>query len=211
MSELLPPNSTDLERRLAETGSAISDVPVPTRSVWDPNTAPAEQLPWLAWALSVDSWNPEWTEEQKRQTIRASSIVHRYKGTAAALKENLAALGFPIRVQEWYQQEPPGKPGTFRLVIDAQQTGVPDTAALRFMPVVLATKNLRSHLDLIELRALTKTHVYVGAQCLTGQEVTLRYADTQYVAFEPGFVEAETGLNQLTNVDLVQAMGLNNG
>lgn len=211
MTSFLPNNSTELERALDAANERITDLLVPIRDVWSATSAAADMLPWLAWAFSVDTWNPNWTEEQKREVIRSSVPVHRYKGTAAALKEALAALGFPIRVQEWYQQEPMGKPGTFRLVIDAQQTGVPDTAALRFMPVVLAAKNLRSHLDLIELRALTKTHVYVVAQCLTGQEVTLRYADTQYVAFEPGFVEAETGLNQLTNVDLVQAMGLNNG
>lgn len=211
MSELLPPNSTDLERRLAETGSAISDVPVPTRSVWDPNTAPAEQLPWLAWALSVDAWDPLWSENQKRQTIRASIQVHRTKGTFGAIKDALAALGFPIRVQEWYQQDPPGKPGTFRLLIDVDQIGVPNSSALRFMPVVEAAKNLRSHLDTIELRVATKTRAYRGAVTAAGFELTIRPSDTQYAALEPGFALAESGLHQLTNVDLVQALELKNG
>ncbi|APQ13423.1 phage tail protein I [Pseudomonas oryzihabitans] len=211
MRDLLPPNSTHLERRLAQVGSAISDVPVPTRSVWNPDTAPAEQLPWLAWALSVDAWDPLWSENQKRQTIRASLQVHRSKGTFGAIKDALAALGFPIRVQEWYQQTPPGQPGTFRLLIEVNQMGVPNSSALRFLPVVEAAKNLRSHLDTIELHIATKARTYHGAVTAAGFELTIRPSDTQYAALEPGFVQAESGLHQLTNVDLVQALELKNG
>lgn len=211
MTTLLPNNATDLERALDAAVERLTDLPVPIRQVWSPTKAPAEMLPWLAWAFSVDTWNPEWTENQKREVIRTSVPVHRYKGTAAAMKEALAALGFPIRVQEWYQQEPQGRPGTFRLLIDVDQTGVPNNGALKFMPVVLAAKNLRSHLDIIELRATTKARAYVGGYCRAGQELTLRPSDTQYAGLEPGFAEAEAGLHQLTNVDLVQALELKNG
>ncbi|QDD91331.1 phage tail protein I [Pseudomonas oryzihabitans] len=211
MRDLLPPNSTHLERRLAQVGSAISEVPVPTRSVWNPDTAPAEQLPWLAWALSVDAWDPLWSENQKRQTIRASLQVHRSKGTFGAIKDALAALGYPLRVQEWYQQTPPGQPGTFRLLIEVDQVGVPNSSAERFLAVVEAAKNLRSHLDTIELRATTKARAYSACVARAGQELTLRPSDTQYAAHEPSFVEAESGLNQITNVGLVQALELKNG
>ncbi|KTT25133.1 phage tail protein I [Pseudomonas rhizoryzae] len=211
MRDLLPPNSTHLERRLAQVGSAISDVPVPTRSVWNPDTAPAEQLPWLAWALSVDAWDPLWSENQKRQTIRASLQVHRSKGTFGAIKDALAALGYPLRVQEWYQQTPPGQPGTFRLLIEVDQVGVPNSSAERFLAVVEAAKNLRSHLDTIELHVASRNRRYRAAVTMAGFELTLRPSDLQYAVLEPGFVEAEFGLHQLTNVDLVQALELKNG
>ena len=34
---------------------------------------PADVLPWLGWALSVDDWDQDWSEQQKRSAIAASS------------------------------------------------------------------------------------------------------------------------------------------
>ena len=53
--DLLPANATPLERALAETTARLSDVAVPIRDLWSPENCPTELLPWLAWALSVDS------------------------------------------------------------------------------------------------------------------------------------------------------------
>ena len=208
MRDLLPPNSTHLERRLAQVGSAISEVPVPTRTVWNPDTAPAEQLPWLAWALSVDAWDPLWSENQKRQTIRASLQVHRSKGTFGAIKDALAALGYPLRVQEWYQQTPPGQPGTFRLLIEVDQVGVPNSSAERFLAVVEAAKNLRSHLDTIELHVASRNRRYRAAVTMAGFELTLKAADLQHAAFVPELAQVDADLHQITNVDLVHALGI---
>lgn len=40
MNSLLPPGSTSLERRLAQTCSGISDLQVPLRDLWNPATCP---------------------------------------------------------------------------------------------------------------------------------------------------------------------------
>ncbi|STM46911.1 phage tail protein I [Escherichia coli] len=50
MNSLLPPGSTPLERRLAQTCSGISDLQVPLRDLWNPATCPVSFLPYLAWA-----------------------------------------------------------------------------------------------------------------------------------------------------------------
>ena len=79
----------------------VSSVPVLVRESWNFDTCPAELLPWLAWAFSVDEWNVEWTESVKREVLRASFDVHRTKGTLAAVKRIFAALGFgEIQVDE---------------------------------------------------------------------------------------------------------------
>lgn len=49
MNSLLPPGSTSLERRLAQTCSGISDLQVPLRDLWNPATCPVSFLPYLAW------------------------------------------------------------------------------------------------------------------------------------------------------------------
>lgn len=51
---LLPRNASDLERQAAQALAQIQRVPIPLRQLWNPNTCPAELLPYLAWSLSVD-------------------------------------------------------------------------------------------------------------------------------------------------------------
>lgn len=71
----------------------ISDVPTPLRDLWRPDSCPADLLPWLAWTLSVDVWDPSWTEATKRGVIAASIDVHRHKGTRSAVVSALRSAG----------------------------------------------------------------------------------------------------------------------
>ncbi|MDC7787366.1 phage tail protein I [Rhodoplanes sp. TEM] len=56
------------------------------RTLWDPWTCPAAQLPLLAWAWSVDIWNPAWPEHRKRQVIAESPAFHEAKTTVAGYR-----------------------------------------------------------------------------------------------------------------------------
>lgn len=92
-ADLLPSNSTPLERAMATAAARILAIDLPIDRMWDPETIPAEFLPWLAWSLSVDIWDPEWTEETKRKAIAASIEVHRHKGSVGAVKRAVEAAG----------------------------------------------------------------------------------------------------------------------
>lgn len=94
MATLLPPNRTEAEEALDLATARIGAVPVPNAALWNPDTCPAALLPWLAHALSVDEWDPRWSEEVQRAVIRASIEVHRRKGTVASVKRALAAAGY---------------------------------------------------------------------------------------------------------------------
>ncbi|MBB5046795.1 hypothetical protein HNR60_001543 [Rhodopseudomonas rhenobacensis] len=61
------------------------------RTLWDPWTCPADQLPLLAWAWSVDFWRSEWPEHRKRQVIAESPAYHEAKTTVAGYR---MALGY---------------------------------------------------------------------------------------------------------------------
>lgn len=91
---LLPPNATPVEHGFEAAGERITVLPVPVRDTWNPATCPAQLLPWLAWALSVDRWDNGWTDDQKRAVIAASVTVHRRKGTFGAVQSALAAAGY---------------------------------------------------------------------------------------------------------------------
>lgn len=96
MSALLPPSSTALERAVDLAGAArLADLPSIVTSLWNAETCPPSILPYLAWALSVDEWNDEWSVDKKRAVIAESRIIHQQKGTLAAIKRALAAVGQP--------------------------------------------------------------------------------------------------------------------
>jgi phage tail P2-like protein len=145
---LLPPNSTLTERNLAATNARISDIPSPLPSLMNPDTIPTNLLPWLAWHLGVDAWKDYWPEQVKRAHVKAAIPIARKNGTAAAVRQVVAAFGGNIALREWFEQTPRGKPGTFEVVLTVStRNGQAPTAA--FVDDILAeidrTKPVRAH------------------------------------------------------------------
>lgn len=105
---LLPPNATPLERALAKA-CAMPRSPEEIRKLWNHRTCPLPLLPWLAWAWSVDEWDPAWSEAQQRAIVGASIQLHRKKGTAWAVREALLRSGLesvrviekPVDAEHW--------------------------------------------------------------------------------------------------------------
>lgn len=145
---LLPPNCTSQERALEAAVARVSDVTVPLRALYRPNEIPLDQLPWLAWQLSLESWKPYWSEEVRRARVRNAMTIHRQKGTAKSVKDVVAAFGGSILLREWWQKTPRGEPHTFDLVMTLSGAGG-QSATAAFVDDVIAevnrTKPVRSH------------------------------------------------------------------
>lgn len=180
MSDLLPPNATPAERALSEAMGRVGDVPVIVKQIWNPDTCPADVLPWLAWAFSVDDWSSSWTEQQKRAAIKSSIQSQRIKGTLGAVENQLAALGINIVVQEWFQQEPKGDPYTFKLIISTTQEPVTLEGMKNIIDIVNTNKNLRSHLSETSVTATSKVDVFTAAIAGIGNEINV----TNYVGID---------------------------
>jgi phage tail P2-like protein len=150
---ILPPNSSALEQAIDGSQAVrIDGIDVPIRDLWNPDRCPAIVLPWLAWAVSVDEWDPSWSESQQRQVIKNSPIVHRHKGTRGAMEAALESLGFGVEVIEWWEKVPKGTPGTFDLNIFIPAGYAVDQATYdEVEQVALKAKNIRSHLGNIQL------------------------------------------------------------
>lgn len=173
MSDLLPYNATDHERALSNTIARISDVPVLVREVWNPYTAPASVLPWLAWAFSVDDWDTNWTDEQKRNVIKQSVYSQRIKGTIGAVTRQLAALGYTIQILEWWQQIPEGEPYTFEVYITASQYPLTQRDYNKVLEVIDTNKNLRSHMGEVHLLVTSEAKPYTGLVSAVGNDIHL--------------------------------------
>ncbi|MEJ3577110.1 phage tail protein I [Pseudomonas fragi] len=121
---LLPGNACELERHAAQALAQIQRVPIPLRQLWNPDTCPTPLLPYLAWSLSVDRWDGNWSDATKRAAIRASFFIHSRKGTIGALRRVVEPLGYLIEIIEWWQTAPEGVPGTFALKVGVLETGI---------------------------------------------------------------------------------------
>ncbi len=149
MASLLPPNATDLERGLEAAIERLSGVPVPIRRLWNPDTAEATvELPYLAWALSIDAWSSSWPLAVRRERVRQALAIQRSKGTVDSVRTVVASFGGAIALREWWETDPPGEPHTFELVLTLTgEEGAEATAA--FVDAVIAevarTKPVRSH------------------------------------------------------------------
>lgn len=174
MSDLLPYNATDQERALANTIARISDVPVLVREVWNPDTAPASVLPWLAWAFSVDDWDTNWTDEQKRNVIKQSVYSQRIKGTIGAVTRQLAALGYTIQILEWWQKDPEGQPYTFDVYITASQYPLTARDYNKVLEVIDTNKNLRSHMGQVTIVAKSLSNVTCATVSSLGSEISVK-------------------------------------
>lgn len=146
---LLPPNATLLERVLEQVQARASLQAVPLRELWNPSTCPAHLLPWLAWTLSLDSWQPYWPESVKRERIRMAVEIQRRKGTAKSVRDVVRSFGSSLAIREWWQLEPKGTPHTFELVLTLG-AGVPNTVEYQqdVIAEVERTKPVRSHFTL---------------------------------------------------------------
>lgn len=171
---VLPYNATRQERAQEGATARLAAVPVPIRSLWNPDTCPAVQLPWLAWALSVDVWSADWTETQKRGAIKRSFAVHQRKGTAGAVIQALQALGFGTQVIEWFQKTPAGDPYTFEVNAEFIDTGLSLEGLDEVERIALATKNVRSHLAVVRGIMRSDGDRFVGVGMVSGEDTEVQ-------------------------------------
>ena len=65
------PGASETERRLAAAAAArLGAIPAALpQTAWEVDQIPDAWLPVLAWALSLDLWDPAWSARQKRDVI----------------------------------------------------------------------------------------------------------------------------------------------
>ncbi|KAF1003633.1 MAG: hypothetical protein GAK36_00210 [Pseudomonas sp.] len=170
-SRLLPLNASPLERALADV--QVADLPVPIRELLDPNQCPVALLPYLAWAWSVDRWDPAWDDAVKRKAVAAAFRIHQHKGTIAALRRVIEPLGYLIEVIEWWQTTPAGEAGTFRLRIGVLDSGISEAMYQEVERLIDDAKPLTRHLIGLDISLESQGRIYIGPGYYDGDIVTV--------------------------------------
>ena len=205
---ILPPNATPLESAL-ESALDKRQLPVEIGKLWNPQTCPEALLPWLAWSLSVDSWDPAWNTQTKRQAIANSAKVHRQKGTVGAVKAALDTMGVSIDFIEWFDD-----------VEDLSLVAIQDTRPHHFAFIAWAgadaytsnevilspelyktikqiterTKPLRSHFDFLVGTKLSHTLI-AGT---SASAYMLKRSPTQTLAVQPPDTETKAQISAVS-------------
>lgn len=170
-NNMLPPSASGFMRSTEKVTERLTDIPVDLRKLWNPDECPADLLPYLAWALSVDRWDKNWSEQTKRQVIKASWLVHRQKGTVSALRRVVEPFGFLISIIEWWQSGE--TPGTFRLDIGVQDQGITEETYLELERLISDAKPCGRHLIGMSINLQTSGPYFVGASTYIGEEITV--------------------------------------
>jgi phage tail P2-like protein len=160
-------------------------------------------LSYLAVECAVDVWEPDWSNEKKRDVLKSALSVHRRKGTAQAVVDGLTAMGFRARHVNW--PEYGGTPYTFRLEVDVLDQGADAKAYGQILRSIDETKAGRSHLDRLDvyLSGQGSAAVPVAAQVGVRLDVYPWIPDDQDIA---GGLRSGAGLAVYTIID-IEAQG----
>lgn len=171
--QLLPPNTTTLERCTVRALGDINEIPLPIRSLSSAKQCPLSLLPYLAWARSVDRWDSNWPEHTKRAVTNDAFFVHQRKGTIGALRRVVAPFGFLLHVKEWWQSKPPTQPGTFHLDIGVRNTGIDEKSYAELVRLIDDAKPLSRHLAGLAIFLEASGGVSFVATCYDGGTMTI--------------------------------------
>ncbi|MGC5702333.1 phage tail protein I [Pseudomonas sp. NFXW11] len=169
MSSLLPINSTPLERGLEAINT--KDTASILRTLYNPDTCPAHLLSQLAWAWSVDRWDPGWSETVKRSAIKASFFIHARKGTIGALCRVVEPLGYLIEIIEWFNTVPQGVPGTFALKVGVLDTGITEEMYQELERLIDDAKPVTRQLTGLAISLETQGALNIGVAVYGGDEI----------------------------------------
>lgn len=169
-SSLLPPNAQSSEIALEAAMRADIDISE-VGNLWNPQTCPAELLPFLAWGLAIARWDPEWTEAERRAAIMDAIPFHRRKGTRAIVREVLDRFNPLLEIVEWFEANPRQPVHTFEVRMPANlipPSFLSAETATAIIRDVAAVKPARSHFTFVQyLEAQAMGYLSGGAMTAT--------------------------------------------
>ena len=158
--------------------------PEEIRQLWNHRTCPLHLLPWLAWAWSVDEWDPAWTEGQQRAMVGASIRLHKKKGTVWAVREALLRSGLesvrviekPVDAEHWSH---------FDVDIAVVDRPLTQGAIQRAHALIEENKAQRSVLRTLRTSMQSRGGMYFAVQLLCGTQTTVYPLQAKDITPEP--------------------------
>lgn len=124
----------------------------------------------LARDFKVDWYDPGYSLEEKRRTVKSSWRVHKTLGTKAAVETAISAIYPHTKVLEWWEYG--GEPYHFRLDINITSDSGDRERQRRVLERLNFYKNLRSHVDGIRYFLMPeKSWAVAGGLCAGSRSI----------------------------------------
>lgn len=129
-------------------------------TVWDKiDQLPESTLDDLAWALDIQWWDSTASIDVKRNLIRNSDLVHKTKGTPAAVESVINSYFGSGKLMEWFEYG--GEPYHFKAFTTNPQL-VADNQTL-FLSLLEKVKRKSTRLDAILIGLTGEMQLYTGS------------------------------------------------
>ncbi len=160
----LPPSASKMERVMEQVfWEELALIERDIRNFYDPYQCRVDLLPYLAWEMSVDYWDENWSEQTKRDVIAASNPIHTTKGTRYALDKSIESIRDDgLSVTEWFDDEVNLAPGFFRVNLEARNSDIDESTVPQIYTAVNNAKNTRSHLESISITSQIQNPINIG-------------------------------------------------
>lgn len=133
-----------------------------TRTIAVIDSLPEQILDILAVEMRTPYYREEMDIEVKRRIIKRTLMWHLTAGTPGAVEELVAAVFGEGEVKEWFEYG--GEPYRFKIVTNALLT---EDMNAYFSEMIQIVKNIRSHIEVIEIHRTVEQELYAGVcQCL---------------------------------------------
>ncbi len=167
---ILPSTTYEIEREMDDAISSLLKFDTPLADLWDADKCPEPLLIYLAWALSVDYWNEDWSEQVKRSVVSSSLDIHRLKGTTKSLVDAINTLGYVLDVEFWHENKSIEK-GKFRVNISASGLEVTGDLYSELVSIINENKRGTLHLDAFNVESSSKVKPLAVAYTKLGEKM----------------------------------------
>ena len=110
----------------------------------------------IAWQFHIEGWDLARNIEEKRNLIKNAIQLHRHKGTPFAIKKGFEALNLQADLQEWFEYG--GEPYRFKIYLHTKLKD--EKSYIRFAELINEYKNVRSHLESLNLQYSENLYIY---------------------------------------------------
>ncbi|MFJ5766733.1 phage tail protein I [Lysinibacillus sp. NPDC093210] len=132
---------------------------------------PDELLDLLAFEKHVDFYQANLPIDQKRKLVKSSISLHRKKGTPAAIHLVFNKLALDSKLKEWFQYG--GEPYNFKIEVNIEDKSISEETFSSLITMINEYKNIRSHLEKIDVFFTTNCKTQVGACSIFGEEISV--------------------------------------
>lgn len=178
MNSLAPINDINLKifDEICEERFSQIDLECVLVSIID--NVPSSALPHLAEQYHItgnEGWLQALSEEEKRNLIKSSIKMHRYKGTKYALEEIFKTLNIVGNIEEWFNYG--GEPYHFKVILQIFNRSINEETENKLRALINEYKNERSWLEEIQFHLTSTSKMHAYSALVSNETITINSKD----------------------------------